>query len=123
MAPFTRTLSLGALQSQKPGARNPPREAQWQGKKLPSNREKPWAGPGLRAGTFLLRVGRVKEEEEREREGKGREGEQTNTTRAALMRRHVIRSGCLVIFLLSGEGNQRGNEATENRCALQQVSQ
>ena len=34
--------------------------------KLPFNRKKPWAGPDLQGGTFLLRVCRVKEEKERE---------------------------------------------------------
>ena len=35
--------------------------------KLPFNRKKPLAGPGLPGGTFLLRVGRVKDKKERDR--------------------------------------------------------
>ena len=44
--------------------------------KLPTNREKPRAGPGSQRGTFLLRVGRLKDEKERETvQREQREGE------------------------------------------------
>ena len=36
--------------------------------KLPFNRKKPGAGPGLQAGTILLRVGQIKVEERGRRE-------------------------------------------------------
>ena len=34
--------------------------------KLSFNRKKPWAGPGLKGGTFLLRDGQVKDKNERQ---------------------------------------------------------
>ena len=73
MAPFTTKLSLGCFTMAETQSQNP-QVSTVAGKTLPFNRKKPRAGPGSQGGTFLLRVGRVKDENERDRTERAKRG-------------------------------------------------
>ena len=93
LAPFRVTFVLRCFKEAETQSRNPPGQ-QSSKDKLPLNRKKPGAGPGLQGGANLLRVSWVKEEKKREKRERNKDA---NTARISQRSQALTLDACMFL--------------------------